>query len=141
MGRTVPQGPPLSHSERGKANTPSSPPLRVIAMTDRSPLSSLCNVIQKRSLSQGDKVRSEDWDPVEIDIPVTPEKKGKGNKVSERDRDPGKGDNTQLKESDASKNKKSPAITQTPVIQDEWLRLKKNSSSESSLVIIAAEKT
>ncbi|MGH0140729.1 UNVERIFIED_CONTAM: hypothetical protein FKN15_072077 [Acipenser sinensis] len=35
MGRAVSQGPPLSHSERGKAHTPSSPPLRVIAMTDR----------------------------------------------------------------------------------------------------------
>ncbi|MGH0158309.1 UNVERIFIED_CONTAM: hypothetical protein FKN15_051944 [Acipenser sinensis] len=35
MGRAVSQGLPLSHSERGKAHTPSSPPLRVIAMTDR----------------------------------------------------------------------------------------------------------
>ncbi|MGH0173525.1 UNVERIFIED_CONTAM: hypothetical protein FKN15_005627 [Acipenser sinensis] len=35
MGRAVSQGPPLSHSERGKAHTPSSPPLRVIAMADR----------------------------------------------------------------------------------------------------------
>ncbi|MGH0163375.1 UNVERIFIED_CONTAM: hypothetical protein FKN15_044907 [Acipenser sinensis] len=34
-GRAVSQGPPLSHSERGKAHTPSSPPLHVIAMTDR----------------------------------------------------------------------------------------------------------
>ncbi|MGH0123244.1 UNVERIFIED_CONTAM: hypothetical protein FKN15_011709 [Acipenser sinensis] len=35
MGQAVSQGPPLSHSERGKAHTPSSPPLRVIAMADR----------------------------------------------------------------------------------------------------------
>ncbi|MGH0119143.1 UNVERIFIED_CONTAM: hypothetical protein FKN15_052972 [Acipenser sinensis] len=35
MGRAVSQGPPLSHSERGKAHTPSSPSLRVIAMADR----------------------------------------------------------------------------------------------------------
>ncbi|MGH0186491.1 UNVERIFIED_CONTAM: hypothetical protein FKN15_021700 [Acipenser sinensis] len=35
MGRAIPHGPPLSHSERGNVNTPSSPPLSVIAMTDR----------------------------------------------------------------------------------------------------------
>ncbi|MGH0133117.1 UNVERIFIED_CONTAM: hypothetical protein FKN15_037194 [Acipenser sinensis] len=35
IGPAIPQGLPLSHSERGKANTPSSPPLRVTAMTDR----------------------------------------------------------------------------------------------------------
>ncbi|XP_058860154.1 uncharacterized protein LOC131702131 [Acipenser ruthenus] len=50
-------------------------------------------------------VGSEDWDPVEVDIlleelqdiPVTPEKKGKSRKVSGRGKDPGKGENTQLK--------------------------------------------
>ncbi|MGH0159448.1 UNVERIFIED_CONTAM: hypothetical protein FKN15_037406, partial [Acipenser sinensis] len=35
MGRAVSQGLPLSHSERGKAHTHSSPPLRVIAMANR----------------------------------------------------------------------------------------------------------
>ncbi|MGH0123520.1 UNVERIFIED_CONTAM: hypothetical protein FKN15_018038 [Acipenser sinensis] len=35
IGSAILQGPPLSHSERGKANTPFSPLLRVIAMTDR----------------------------------------------------------------------------------------------------------
>ncbi|RXM34900.1 Tumor necrosis factor receptor superfamily member 5 [Acipenser ruthenus] len=93
----------------------------------------------KRLVTQ--EVSLEDWDPVEIDIPVTPEKKVKGNKVSERDGDPGKGENTQLKKSNASKNKKSTAIKQTPVIEDEWLRLKNNSYSESSPVRIAAKKT
>ncbi|MGH0156414.1 UNVERIFIED_CONTAM: hypothetical protein FKN15_052241 [Acipenser sinensis] len=47
-------------------------------------------------------VGSEDCDTVDIDllleelrdIPVTPEKKGKSNKVSGRDKDPGKGENT-----------------------------------------------
>ncbi|MGH0172456.1 UNVERIFIED_CONTAM: hypothetical protein FKN15_063430 [Acipenser sinensis] len=50
-------------------------------------------------------VGSEDWDPVEVDllleelqdIPVPPEKKGKSSKVSGGDKDPGKGENTQLK--------------------------------------------
>ncbi|MGH0114704.1 UNVERIFIED_CONTAM: hypothetical protein FKN15_034528 [Acipenser sinensis] len=67
-------------------------------------------------------VGSEDCDTVDIDllleelrdIPVTPEKKGKS-KVSGRDKDPEKGENTQLKESVASKNKKSRAIKQNLV--------------------------
>ncbi|MGH0156554.1 UNVERIFIED_CONTAM: hypothetical protein FKN15_043878 [Acipenser sinensis] len=74
-------------------------------------------------------VGSEDWDPVEVDvlleelrdIPVTPEKKGKSSKVSGGGKDPGKGENTQLKESDASKNKKSRAIKQNLVTVEEWL--------------------
>ncbi|RXM34903.1 hypothetical protein EOD39_13616 [Acipenser ruthenus] len=94
-------------------------------------------------------VGSEDCDTVDIDllleelqdIPVTPEKKGKSNKVSERDRDPGKGENTQLKESDASKNKKSTAIKQNLVTLEEWLRLTKNLYSESSPVRTADMKT
>ncbi|MGH0164481.1 UNVERIFIED_CONTAM: hypothetical protein FKN15_047451 [Acipenser sinensis] len=42
LGQAIPQGPPLSHSERGKANTPSSPPLHVTAMTDRRILRDCC---------------------------------------------------------------------------------------------------
>ncbi|MGH0156550.1 UNVERIFIED_CONTAM: hypothetical protein FKN15_043874 [Acipenser sinensis] len=89
-------------------------------------------------------VGSKDWDPVEVDllleelrdIPVAPEKKRKSNKVSGRDKDPGKGENTQLKESVASKNKKSRAIKQNLVTLEEWLRLTKNSFSQSNPVNI-----
>ncbi|MGH0166771.1 UNVERIFIED_CONTAM: hypothetical protein FKN15_050691 [Acipenser sinensis] len=42
MGRAISKGPPLSHLERGKAHTPSSPPLCVFAMTDRWILRDCC---------------------------------------------------------------------------------------------------
>ncbi|XP_041081488.1 uncharacterized protein LOC121298428 [Polyodon spathula] len=94
-------------------------------------------------------VGSEDCDTVNTDlllkelqdISVTPEKKGKCNKVSQRDKDPGKGENMQLKESEATKNQKSRAIKQNLVTRDEWLRLTKNSYSAINPVRTAAVKT
>ncbi|MGH0181657.1 UNVERIFIED_CONTAM: hypothetical protein FKN15_007644 [Acipenser sinensis] len=63
------------------------------------------SVTDHKILISGLMVGSEDWDPVEVDllleelrdIPVTPEKKGKSNKVSGGGEDPGKVGNTQLK--------------------------------------------
>ncbi|MGH0114697.1 UNVERIFIED_CONTAM: hypothetical protein FKN15_034521 [Acipenser sinensis] len=80
--------------------TPSMKPKSVI-LDDAE----LLQGIAFRGEVQLDEVGSEDWDPVEVDllleelrdIPVTPEKKGKSSKVSGRDKDPGKGENTQLK--------------------------------------------